>query len=395
MTDPQTPAAPPPTGGSPSADPAPTRAEDTRPAGPRCGFVAVIGAPNAGKSTLVNQLVGAKVSIVTHKAQTTRTRIRGVAMVLPPDARTDEHSDEHPDGRTDGHTDEHPDGHTDKGPPPTEAPMAGESADAMTPREATPAASSPGLPAHAAQVVFIDTPGIFRPRRRFDRAMVAAAWDGALEADRTLVVVDARRGLTDEVDDILTRLGQERRPVLLALNKVDALKDRRALLDLAARFDTRMTFERIFMISALTGSGCRDLLTHLGDTAPPGPWMFPEDELSDLPQRLLAAEITREQVFLQLHEELPYAAAVVTDSWQDRPDGGVRLDQTILVERDSQRAIVLGRGGARIKAIGSAARRELAGLLDRPVHLFLHVKVDERLWDSRSHYADWGLNYDA
>lgn len=333
----------------PSPDPDASQGDPAQ----RCAFVAVLGPPNAGKSTLVNQLVGAKVSIVTHKAQTTRTRIRGVAMVD----------------------------------------LVGD--DPVTDADAEPGTDATPPPEVRAQVVFIDTPGIFQPRKRFDRAMVAAAWDGALEADRTLLVVDARKGLTPEVEAIAARLRDGGRPVLLALNKVDALKDRAVLLDLAARFDALMPFERIFMISALSGSGCRDLLTHLARTATDGPWMFAEDDLSDLPQRLLAAEITREKIYLQLHEELPYAAAVVTDSWQERKDGSVRIDQTILVERDTQRAIVLGKGGARIKALGAAARAELSEMMERPVHLFLHVKVQERLWDSRETYRDWGLDFDA
>ncbi|GEO81130.1 GTPase Era [Pararhodospirillum oryzae] len=302
--------------------PAPTEAPT------RCGFVAVLGPPNAGKSTLVNQLVGAKVTIVSPKAQTTRTRVRGVALQ------------------------------------------------------------------DNAQVVLVDTPGIFAPRKRFDRAMVAAAWEGGAEADRILLVVDARKGLNDAARAIVERLPDTGRPCLLALNKVDAI-ERPLLLERAAAFAEIMPFERVFMISALSGSGCADVLTHLAGCVPEGPWMFPEDELSDLPQRLLAAEITREKVFLQLHEELPYAAAVVTESWQERPDGSVRIEQTILVERDTQRAIVLGQGGARIKALGQAARAELMEILERPVHLFLHVKVNERLWEDREQYSAWGLDYNV
>ncbi|WP_041794089.1 GTPase Era [Pararhodospirillum photometricum] len=294
----------------------------------RCGFTAVIGPPNAGKSTLVNQLVGAKVTIVTHKAQTTRSRVRGVIV---------------------------------RG---------------------------------SSQVVLIDTPGIFNPQKRFDRAMVAAAWEGTLEADRVLLVVDARKGLTDGVVGILERLKDAGRPCLLALNKVDVI-ERPRLLEIAAQFNAVLPFERIFMISALTGSGCEDILSYLAAHAPEGPWMFDEDDLSDLSQRLLAAEITREKVYLQLHDELPYAAAVVTETWEERADGSVRLEQLILVERDTQRAIVLGKGGQRIKALGQAARRELMEILERPVHLFLHVKVSERLWEDREQYAAWGLEYDV
>lgn len=295
---------------------------------PRCGFVAVIGAPNAGKSTLVNRLVGSKVTIVSPKVQTTRSRVRGIAMVGD------------------------------------------------------------------AQVVFVDTPGIFQPRKRFDRAMVAAAWEGALEADLVLLVIDAHKGITAEVEEILAKLKATGRRALLALNKVDAL-ERSRLLEMASRLDAALPFEKVFMISALTGSGCDDVLAWLAERVPAGPWMFPEDEVSDLPQRLLAAEITREKVFLQLHEELPYAAAVVTESWRERADGSVRIDQTVLVQRESQRAIFLGKGGARIKALGKAARVELSEILERPVHLFLHVKVNDRLWDDRDQYSEWGLDFDV
>ncbi|MBE1236269.1 GTPase Era [Phaeovibrio sulfidiphilus] len=310
-------------------EPTPDSPADTDSGAPqRCGFVAVIGAPNAGKSTLVNQLVGAKISIVTPKAQTTRTRVRGVAM------RGD------------------------------------------------------------TQVVLIDTPGIFEPRKRIDRAMVAAAWEGSMEADRVLLVVDARRGMTEAVSALVERLAELGRPCSLALNKVDAM-EREKLLGLAARFNEAFPFERIFMISALTGSGCDDVLQSLADSLPQGPWMFDPDDLSDLPQRLLAAEITREKIFLQLHEELPYASAVHTDRWEEKPDGSIRIEQTIFIERDTQRAIMLGKGGARIKAIGQAARTELSSLLEQPVHLFLHVKVNERLWEDRESYSTWGLDYNA
>jgi GTP-binding protein Era len=295
---------------------------------PTCGFIAVIGAPNAGKSTLVNQLVGAKVTIVSHKVQTTRSRVRGIAMV------------------------------------------------------------------GNAQVVFIDTPGIFEPRKRFDRAMVAAAWEGALEADVVLLVVDAQKGMSPEVTNILGKLKDSGRKAILALNKVDAV-ERPSLLALAARFQEALDFQKIFMISALNGSGCADILRYLGETVPKGPWMFPEDEISDLPQRLLASEITREKIFLQLHEELPYSVAVVTDSWTERADGSVRVDQTILVQRESQRPIVLGKGGSRVKALGRASRQELTEILERPVHLFLHVKVNDRLWDDRDQYTEWGLDFDV
>lgn len=295
----------------------------------RCGFVAVMGAPNAGKSTLVNTLVGTKVSIVSPKVQTTRTRVRGVALL------------------------------------------------------------------GAAQIVFIDTPGVFAPKRRLDRAMVAAAWDGAADADRVLLVVDAARGLDDDTRLLIDGLRtQNRTDCVLALNKIDAVR-RDSLLGLAATLDGEGLFEAVFMISALTADGTDALLAHLAGTAPCGPWMFPEDEVSDLPQRLWAAEMTREHIFRQLHQELPYASVVETESWQDRPDGSVRIDQIVYVQRETQRAIVLGRGGSRIRAISTAARQEMAALLERPVHLFLHVKVHERLWEDRRHYTAWGLTYDA
>lgn len=309
---------------TPTLTPLPSSLPDTR----RCGFVAVIGAPNAGKSTLVNQLVGAKVTIVTPKAQTTRTRVRGVAMK------------------------------------------------------------------DNSQVVLIDTPGIFQAKKRFDRAMVAAAWEGSMEADLIVLVVDARKGMTEVVENLLTRLKDVKTPCYLALNKVDSI-ERTRLLDMAAEFSTAFDFEQIFMISALTGSGCDDVLTALAAKIPTGPWMFDEDDLSDLSERLLAAEITREKIFLQLHEELPYASAVHTDRWEEKPDGSVRIEQTIFVERDTQRAIVLGKGGTRIKALGLAARTDLSELLERPVHLFLHVKVNERIWEDRENYTAWGLDYNA
>ncbi|MGB0694134.1 MAG: GTPase Era [Rhodospirillaceae bacterium] len=298
-----------------------------------CGFVAVIGAPNAGKSTLVNRIVGAKVSIVSHKVQTTRFRIRGIAM------------------------------------------------------------------ADTAQVVFVDTPGIFAPKRRLDRAMVRAAWDGVAEADLILLLVDAQRGLTEDVTAIIDRLKDTRTledpiPIHVALNKVDMVR-RESLLALADALNNALAPDQIYMISALKGDGCDDVLDRLGAVMPPGPWMFPEDDLSDLPMRLLAAEITREKVFLNLHEELPYSATVTTDRWDERKDGSVRIEQTIHVARDSQKPIVLGKGGTRIKSLGRQAREELGALLEREVHLFLHVTVRENLWDSRDSYADWGLDYDA
>jgi GTP-binding protein Era len=283
------------------------------PAETRCGLVAVVGAPNAGKSTLVNALAGAKVTIVSPKPQTTRFRIRAVV--------------------TRG----------------------------------------------ASQVVLVDTPGIFAPRRRLDRAMVAAAWGGAQDADLTLLIVDSRAGLTDAVRAILDRLAKGRRRVWLALNKVDLIP-RERLLPLTAEINAVLPLEETFMVSAQTGDGLGALLDRLAAAVPPGPFLFPEDELSDLPNRMLAAEIVREQILRQTHEEVPHHATVETESWQERKDGSVRVDCTVYIERPSQKAILIGDGGARIKAIGSRARRELEGLLERRVHLFLNVK-DRPGWD--------------
>lgn len=304
------------------------------PAETRCGFVAVLGAPNAGKSTLVNTLVGTKVSIVSPKVQTTRTRIRGVA-------------------------------------------MAGQ-----------------------AQVVFIDTPGIFRPKRRLERAMVAAAWGGAADADTLMLLVDvhkatARGQLDDDTRDIIDQLKESgRKDVLLVLNKIDLI-DRPKLLELAASLNEEGIFGEIFMISALKADGAADILAYLAKHVPAGPWMFPEDEVSDLPQRLLAAEITREKVFLRLHQELPYSVLVETDQWEERKDGSARIDQTIYVARDSQKAIVLGKNGSQVKWIGAEARKELEELLERRVHLFIHVKVKENWSEQRANYAAWGLDFDV
>lgn len=281
--------------------------------GTRCGLVAVVGAPNAGKSTLVNALAGAKVTIVSPKPQTTRFRIRAVVMH------------------------------------------------------------------QGAQIVLVDTPGIFTPRRRLDRAMVAAAWGGAQDADRTLLIVDARAGLTDAVRAIAGRLAQSPRPVWLALNKVD-LVDPPRLLPLAAELNRLLPVEETFMISAEKRRGLDRLLDRLAADMPPGPYLFPEDELSDLPNRMLAAEIVREQILRQTHEEVPHHATVETESWQERKDGSVRVDCTVYVARPSQKAILIGDHGARIKAIGQSARRELEALLERRVHLFLNVK-DRPGWD--------------
>jgi GTPase len=299
----------------------------------RAGFVAIVGAPNAGKSTLVNALVGSKVSIVSPKVQTTRMRVIGIAMADLPDG-------------------------------------------------------------DRAQVVLVDTPGIFRvARRRLERAMVAAAWQGAEDADVVALVVDAERGIGEETRAILERLKQSTAPRFLILNKID-LVPREKLLALTGELNALVPFERTFMVSALKSDGVADVLAAFATAVPQGPFLYPEDQAADLPMRLLAAEVTREQVFLQLHQELPYEAAVETEKWEERPDGSVRIEQTIHVQREGQRAIVLGKGGARIKQIGARARYELTTMLERPVHLFLHVKVSERWAEDPAHYRAIGLDYE-
>jgi GTP-binding protein Era len=294
----------------------------------RAGFVAVVGAPNVGKSTLINRLVGTKVSIVSPKVQTTRTRVLGICM------------------------------------------------------------------AGAAQVIFVDTPGIFRPRRRLDRAMVAAAWGGAQDADQILVLVDAKRRICDDTRAIIEKLQQSGRKAVLAINKIDLVR-KDVLLALAAELAETGIFTETFMISAETGDGTADLLQHLANGLAEGPWLFPEDQVSDMPERLLAAEITREQLYLQLHQELPYAATVETETWEEKEDGSVRIEQVVYVERDSQKAIVLGKRGSRIKELGSAARTELEAILECKLHLFLFVKVREKWGDDPERYRDWGLDYNA
>ena len=294
----------------------------------RCGFVAVLGAPNAGKSTLINELVGAKVSIVTHKVQTTRIRIMGIA--------TKDDS----------------------------------------------------------QIVFIDTPGIFEPRRRLDRAMVDAAWRGASDADRIMLVVDAKRGMDRDTALIVDGLKKSKRTAALILNKIDLVK-REDLLALAAEFNAAEIFDETFMISALKGDGVADILSQLAGLLPEAPWMFPEDQLSDLPQRLMAAEVTRKYLFLQTHQEVPYSTTVETESWEEFKDGSVKIEQTIYVQRDSQKAIILGKKGARVREIGAAARQDLTDMFGRKVHLFIHVKVREKWMDDRSRYSAWGLNFNA
>ena len=292
----------------------------------RCGFVAVVGAPNAGKSTLVNALVGQKVAIVTPKAQTTRTRLMGIALV--------------------GDT----------------------------------------------QILLLDTPGIFQPRRRLDRAMVAAAWGSAQDADLVALVVDSAAGLSRGVGEMVDRLAERREPKILVLNKVDLAK-KDSLLTLAAELNGRAAFEETFMLSAATGDGVPDLKSTLAARMPEGPWHFPEDQVSDASDRMLAAEVTREQLYLQLHAELPYDSAIETERYEERPDGSVAIHQQILVARDSQKAIVLGKGGTRIRALGEAARKELSALLGRKVHLFLHVKVSPKWEEDRSLYRDIGLDW--
>jgi len=289
----------------------------------KAGFVAVIGAPNAGKSTLVNALVGQKVAIVSPKAQTTRARLMGIAVEGP------------------------------------------------------------------AQILLVDTPGIFEPRRRLDRAMVAAAWTGAQDADLILLVVDASEKVRE---DILEGLDNREHPLLLVLNKIDLVKKEK-LLVLAADLTARLNPERVFMISAAQGDGVADLKQALADAMPDGPWLYPEDEVSDATDRMIAAELTREQIVNQLHQELPYATAVETETWEERPDGTTAIRQQILVERDSQKAIVIGKGGQRLKAIGAAARAQIAEHLGRPVHLFLHVKVNPRWDEDRGLYREIGLDW--
>lgn len=290
----------------------------------RCGYVALIGAPNAGKSTLLNALVGAKVSIVTHKVQTTRALVRGIVI-------------------------------------------------------------------HASsQIIFVDTPGIFAPRRRLDRAMVSTAWSGAREADRVGVLVDSRKGLDDEALKLIGQLDQVRRPVFLVLNKIDLVK-REHLLDLAEKASAKADFVRIFMVSAQTGDGVEDLKIWLAGEMPEGPWLYPEDQISDLPMRMLAAEVTREKLFLRLHEELPYSSTVETELWEVKKDGSARVEQTIYVERESQKKIVIGKGGQTIKAISMAARDEIAEIAEQPIHLFLFVKVRENWSDDPERYREMGL----
>ena len=312
--------------------PEPERPEEGAPLPPaaaatRCGFVALLGTPNVGKSTLINALVGAKISIVTPKVQTTRTLVRGIAC----------------EG--------------------------------------------------AAQLIFVDTPGIFAPRRRLDRAMVGTAWGSAQDADIVALLIDARKGLEEDDEATLRGVGDVRNAAkVLVLNKVD-LVAKPALLALAQGLNERAAFAATFMVSALSGDGVDDLKKWLATHVPPGPWLYPEDQISDAPLRQLAAEITREKLYLRLHQELPYQSTVETEAWKDLPDGSVRIEQTIYVERDSQRKIVLGKGGRTIKAIGAAARAEIAEAVEQPVHLFLFVKVREGWGDDPERYRQIGLEF--
>ncbi len=292
----------------------------------RCGFIALVGAPNAGKSTLLNALVGGKVSIVTPKVQTTRTRVTGIA-------------------------------------------MAGD-----------------------AQLVFIDTPGIFQPVRRLDRAMVDAAWGGARDADIVVVLIDAKRGIDSDAQRIIDGLKRRGRRAIAALNKIDLVK-RAALLPLTAELDATGVFTDTFMISALDGDGIDDLRDFFAARVPAGPWHYPEDHISDMPLRLLAAETTREKLFLRLHQELPYGLTVETENWDERKDGSVRIDQIIYIARENHKPMVLGKGGRLIKAVGSAAREDLEASLERRVHLFLHVKVAPKWADDPARYRDLGLEF--
>ena len=294
----------------------------------RCGFVALIGAPNAGKSTLLNQLVGAKISIVSRKVQTTRTQVRGIALAGP------------------------------------------------------------------TQIIFVDTPGIFAPKRRLDRAMVTSAWGGATDAALIGVLMDVSRFDHEENTALLEKLSELKQPKFLILNKIDTVAKEK-LLEITAKVNERGQFEATFMVAALTGYGVKDILTWLEKRLPLGPWLYPEDQISDAPLRFLAAEITREKIFERLHDELPYRSTVETESWQQKPDGSVRIEQTIFVQREGQKAIVLGKGGATIKKIGELARTEMEDIFGHRVHLFLFVKVAENWAEDRAHYATLGLEYPA
>jgi GTP-binding protein Era len=292
----------------------------------RCGFVALVGAPNAGKSTLMNQLVGSKISIVTHKVQTTRAVMRGIAI----------HND--------------------------------------------------------CQIIFVDTPGIFAPRRRLDEAMVSTAWGSARDADICVFLVDAERGLTDDIAQIISNLESVKVPKVLLINKIDTIP-REDLLKLTADLNEIQTFDETFMVSALKGDGCEEFINYLASNLPAGPYMYPEDQISDLPLRMLAAEVTREKLYLRLHQELPYASHVETENWEEMKDGSVKVSQVIYVERQSQKKIVIGKQGATIKAISTASRKELCDLVEQTVHLFLFVKVRENWGDDPARYREMGLDF--
>ena len=299
---------------------------ESAPVATRCGFVALIGAPNVGKSTLVNALVGSKVTIVSRKVQTTRALIRGIVIE------------------------------------------------------------------DNAQLILVDTPGIFLPKRRLDRAMVSTAWSGAHDADLVCVLLDAKAGIDDEADAILTKVASVHHEKILVLNKID-LVPREKLLALVKAANDRLALARTFMVSALSGDGVDDLRRALGEMVPAGPYLYPEDQMSDAPMRYLAAEITREKIYQKLHQELPYQSTVETDSWTERKDKSVRIEQTIFVERESQRKIVLGKNGSTIKSIGAASRQEISEILDVPVHLFLFVKVRENWSDDPDRYREMGLEF--
>jgi len=292
------------------------------------GFVALIGAPNAGKSTLMNRLVGSKVSIVTHKVQTTRAVMRGILM-------------------QDG-----------------------------------------------CQIVFVDTPGIFAPRRRLDEAMVSTAWGSARDADIAVLLIDAERGLSDDIEKIIGNLKDVSAPVVLLINKVDAVA-KENLLEMVSKLNGQFQFAETFLVSALKGDGCAEFVSYLSQNLPTGPWLYPDDQVSDLPLRILAAEVTREKLYLRLHQELPYASHIETEAWEEKKDGSVKINQVIYVERQSQKKIVIGKNGETIKAISTAARKELTELVEQPVHLFLFVKVRENWGDDPARYREMGLEFPA
>lgn len=294
----------------------------------RAGFVSLIGAPNAGKSTITNNFVGSKVSIVSPKAQTTRTIVKGIGIY------------------------------------------------------------------NNTQIVFLDTPGIFKPKRRLDRAMVASAWSGMNDADIVVLVVDVKKGFDDQTQSIVSKLNKNKIEAVLVLNKVDLIQKEK-LLELSAKINTAGNFSQTFMVSALTGQNIEDFYKYLADNLPESPWYYPEDQISDMPLKLLTAEVVREKLFLYLRQELPYAITVEPELWERRENGSIRAEMTVYVERDSQKTIVLGKGGSMIKKIGQSARRELEEMLEERIHLFLFVKVRENWGDDPARYTDWGLNFNS